>query len=276
MDSSSITSTLAKSSDGSVQITYQIPKEVVGVSKKKVIAEEAKKAELPGFRKGKAPFDLVEKNISEEKLVEETLEHLLPAAFSESIKKYSLAPAIIPKFRVLATPTDSTWQVTAETCEIPPFDLGDYKKAIRGALASEKKELTAHEKEEIVIQTLLSAIRGSVPKMLITAEVERKLASLISKLEKLAISLESYLTSLGKTPEKLRTDYEKEAEEAISLQLILDKIVAANGIKVEDSEVEAAISTAGATEANDKASLFVLVRAVLARRKALDSLVSIV
>ena len=44
--------------------------------------------ETKGFRKGKAPLDVVEQNINPEKLFEEVASHLISHAYGEKIKKH--------------------------------------------------------------------------------------------------------------------------------------------------------------------------------------------
>ena len=47
----------------------------------------AQRVNIPGFRKGKAPRAILEKNIGAETIKHDVLEYLLPNAFSSAIKR---------------------------------------------------------------------------------------------------------------------------------------------------------------------------------------------
>jgi FKBP-type peptidyl-prolyl cis-trans isomerase (trigger factor) len=147
------------------------------------------------------------------------------------------------------------WQIRGTTCELPEVTLGDYKKEIAGALRADSiivpgksddaKPLSAEasraKKEGIVIKTLLSSVKITIPKILIEEEADSRLSSLLSRLEKLGLALESYLASIGKKAEDLRADYATQAREAIALDLILSKVAEAENIKIGEKEIDAAL-----------------------------------
>jgi trigger factor len=45
-----------------------------------------RKADIPGFRKGKAPRAVVERALGKARLLEDALDHLLPQAYEQAIK----------------------------------------------------------------------------------------------------------------------------------------------------------------------------------------------
>jgi trigger factor len=287
-----ITSTLAKETDGSIQITFDIPKGLIEKNEKEALGQLAKEVEVPGYRRGKAPLDKVSSQVSRERLIEKTLGKLLPTAFAGAINEYKLKPAIYPKFELVSTKDGESWQVRAVTCELPTVELGDYKKVVTSAVTSKsiwtpdkgsdkaKEGVTRDEKEQIIIKTLLDIVKVNIPKVLVDEEVNSRLASLLSRIERLGLSLESYLGSIGKTPESLREEYEKEAKNALSLDLILNKVAEDEHIEVKDNEVDKAITAASA---DPKAAVAFqspqqrrIVKAILTRKAALDSLASLV
>src|SRR5258706_424878 len=80
------------------------------------------------------------------------------------------------------------------------------------------------EKEQIVLKTLIDNIKVSIPKLLIDDEVNHRLSDLLARIEKLGLNLDSYLASVGKTPQSLREEYERQVKDGVSLELILNKI----------------------------------------------------
>lgn len=271
---------MAKEANGNVQITFSLPWVLVGKAKKEALEALSKDAEIPGFRKGKAPVDLVEKNIPQNTVIEKALSTLLPKALADSIVEYKIKPAIYPKFELVSAKEGEVWQVRAVTCELPAVELGDYKKIIAGELRSKSitKEPTKEEKEQIVVGALLESVKLDIPHLLIHDEADSRISNLLARIEKLGLSLESYLTSIGKTPETLRQDYEKQAKEAIALDLILNKIAESESIKVKEEDVENMIKAAKA-DPNVKGNIDTpeqrqVIGSILKRRYALDSLIA--
>ncbi|MFC1625434.1 trigger factor [Patescibacteria group bacterium] len=274
-----ITSTIAKQEDGSIQINFVVPFSEIKQAQDKTIAEYAKEAEIPGFRKGKAPVSKVAEKIPQNTLIEKSLAQILPKALSDAIKKHDIKPAIYPRFELISAKENQDWQIRAVTCELPKVELGDYKKIIPGEIraASLKKELSKEEKEQLVIKTLLESTKINIPSVLVEEEVNSRLSSLLSRLEKLGLALEGYLKSLGKTSDQLRDEYEKGAKDAISLDLILNKVVEDQDIQADPKQVEEALKLR--KQANpkeeDREGQKRLVESILRRNSALEKLVNL-
>lgn len=286
-----ITSTLAKSEDGSVEINFNIPFSFVQKAKGEALFEFAKEIEVAGFRKGKAPISKVEEKVSPEKLTERLLAKILPKALSEALSEYKIRPAIYPRFELIKAKENEDWQLRARTCEIPNFELGDYKKGISGlgktkaiwtpgkSEESHSAEASRGEKEREIIKFLLETIHLHLPKILITEEVNARLSNLLERIEKLGLNLESYLASIGKTPEILRKEYETQAESAITIELILEKIAQSEGVKIEEKQIDETLKAASAdpklSEKLNTPEQRRNVAALLRRRASLDSLISL-
>jgi len=82
-----------------------------------------KKTNIPGFRKGKTPRDILERHIGKESLLEEALNSLLPQAYEKAIKEQNIEP--IAKANIEITQTDPV--IFKATVPLPPtIKLGDY------------------------------------------------------------------------------------------------------------------------------------------------------
>jgi len=281
---------VAKESDGTVQITFTVPFAQVKVAQEKVIKEFVKETEIPGFRKGNAPEDKVRESIPANTLLEHTLSHVLPNLLSEALKEHKLNIAIYPKFQVIKAVDNEDWQIRAMTAELPKIVLGDYKKSIldetkTGAIwkpgeEKEKKELEKGQKEQIVIKSLLENVKISIPKIIVDEEVNSRLSNLLQRTEKLGLSLDNYLSSVGKTVESLRAEYEKQADEAIKLDLILNEISMKENITAEEKELTPTIGEIkknnpkmSETEIEQQKRTF---SAMIKKRKTIDYLVSLI
>ena len=100
--------------------------------------------------------------------------------------------------------------------------------------------------------------------------------------EKYQVALEKaekYLASVGKDAERLREEYQKQAENALKLDLALTKIAEEEGVKVTDKEIKDTLKAAQA-DPNFSASTNsdvqkASIRAALAKRAALEQLVAL-
>ena len=281
-----ITSTVAKEENGNIQITFTIPYSQIFQAQEKVVEEYAKETEIPGFRKGNAPVEKVREKIPAAALTEKSLAKILPEALSSAINENKLRPAIYPKFELIKAKENEPWEVRAITCELPLVILPDYAKLIKEQTIilpkeeSHSAEASRDKKEQKVIKVLLDSVKINIPKLLITEEVDARLSSLLQRIEKLGLSLEGYLGSIGKTPGKLREEYELQAKNTITIELILNEVIKEQKIDVSEKEVDEAIKAASAdaklAESLNTPEQRRFIKSVLARRSALDYLVSLV
>ncbi|MFH0913679.1 MAG: trigger factor, partial [Chloroflexota bacterium] len=86
-----------------------------------------KKANIPGFRKGKAPRPVLERYVGRESLLEEALNQLVPEAYEKAVKEQELEPIAQPRFEVTQTEPVVFKAVVPLR---PTVKLGDYR-AIR-------------------------------------------------------------------------------------------------------------------------------------------------
>lgn len=285
-----ITSTVARESDGTVQINFTIPFALIKKAKEDTVAEMAKDIEIPGFRKGKAPLKKAAEKMSENSIIEHALSHILPQALANSINENKIKVAVYPKFELVKANDNEEWQVRGITCELPEVSLNGYKEAITGALRAKNivvpgkdapKELSKDEKEQVVIRALLDTVKLTIPKILIEEEVTSRLSNLLARIEKLGLDFENYLKSIGKTVEGLREDYEVQSKDAIALDLILSQISQEENLTVGEAEVDAALNMSTASTSQqveskeDLESRKRMIKSILLRRQALDHLLAL-
>lgn len=267
---------VAKSPDGSVQINFTIDFDEIEKARNSAIAELSKNVEVPGFRKGMAPLDKAKEKISKEKVLEKTLMSIIPDLLSKAITEEKIKPATYPKIELLKAEEGEPWEVRAVTCELPIFELPDYKALINSLPKPEGQ--TRDQKIEAIIKVLLESVNPTIPAVLIEEEVNARLSNLLARIEKLGLNLDNYLASVGKNAEALRGEYEAEAKRAISLELILNEIAVKENIDVNDEKVEEAIKVTeaehGHEHTHDEQQKNV-VRSILRRSAVIDSLVAL-
>lgn len=278
-------STVARHEDGTIQITFTFAWEEIEKARLAGLIKMGESMQIPGFRKGKAPIEKVQSAVSADSLVQKTLEKLLPQALSEAIAKHNLKLAIMPRFELISAKEGEAWEIRGTTSELPTVELGDYQKAIKDVKPPDiwtpgkdktKAELTTEQKEQIALKGLLDSTKCNISQALIDEEVNSRLSSLLERIEKLGLTLEGYLASVGKTPEGIREEYRKSAKESYTLDLALRKIAQEKEMKADPQGVEKLMSQATDSTNLGKDEQRRIVESILLKKSALEYLTTLV
>ena len=276
-----------KQPDNSLVLMVTVPLARIKSEYQKTLKNFAAKTEIPGFRKGKAPQEKVEKTVGKEKIYQEMIKTFLPRLYQEVIAQEKIHPIVNPKVTLVTAKEDKDWQIKFVTCEVPPVKLGNYKEKIKDALGKgkiwtpenkEEKESSSPEAEKqknltTIINILNKTVKAIIPQILIEEELNQKLAQLIEKTEKMGLSLEQYLTSLGKTSKQIKEEYEKEIKTNWRLELALNKIADQEKITVSQDEIEKMIKKAPSEkERKQLESQRYVLASILRRQKTLEFL----
>jgi len=269
-----------KQKDGTIKLNVILAKEDIEKVRKEVIEEYAKKAKIAGFRPGKAPQSLVEEKIDQEKVREEILKKMLPKAYSQAIQMHNIKPIMNPKIHIEKFEEGKDWEFNALTCELPQIDLGMYKQNVQKITAKSGIIIPGQEQKkpssEEVMKAVVDSVRGQIPGILIEQEADRLLSQLLNDIKKLGLSLDQYLASTNRTPENLRQEYTKRAEEDMRLEFALQKIAETEKIVVEQKEIEEAIQKV--KDEKEKIRLEnnrYMLAAILRQQKTLDFLMGL-
>ena len=109
-----------------VDLHIELPPERFQSEWKEVGNEYRRLANLPGFRKGKAPLAIVEKKYSQD-IEQEVTRKLLDTAVREAINEQKLSPVQSPNVRDIKLEGDRSLRFTATVVVRPPVNLPDYK-----------------------------------------------------------------------------------------------------------------------------------------------------
>ena len=86
-----------------------------------------KRTEVPGFRKGNAPRDVLEKHVGREKLLEDAIKEALPTFCDNVIKEHNLEPIMQPMVKIVQNEPLKYEMIVALK---PLVELGDYKTMV--------------------------------------------------------------------------------------------------------------------------------------------------
>lgn len=110
-----------------VKLSFTIEAEKFDEAMKKVYVKTAKYFTIPGFRKGKAPMQMVEKHYGSEIFYEDTFNELVPEIYDAAIKENNIAAVSRPNIDVTQIGKGQDLIFTAVVQTKPEVKLGKYK-----------------------------------------------------------------------------------------------------------------------------------------------------
>jgi trigger factor len=277
--------------DGTIELTITIPWSEIEKIYNDVVNQTVQNAEISGFRKGKAPRNVVEEKLDKNKTYEAVLKRLIPDVYQKAVEETKIKPIITPKIELSDAIEKKDWVVRAQTCEKPALTIGDYKKAVTELKVAKTKKIWVPGQEtpqnadkdkptkptlDEILKTVYDQISIILPTLLIDHEVNRLLSDLIDQTKKLRLNVEQYLSSTGRTAESIRNEYINQAKRTLSLEFALEEIANRESITVTEDDISHVIKTAKTDE--EKKTLEnqrYYIASVLRRQKTLDFLASI-
>jgi len=137
--------------DTKVQLTLVADAEQLTKIKQRVLRSLASTMKLSGFREGKAPLSLIEKQADPARLQSEFLEQALNHVYAEALRAEKLRPVEEPKVKITKFVPFDTLEAEAEVEVVGAVTLPDYKKI---KLAKEKVTVSAAEIDEVIANLL--------------------------------------------------------------------------------------------------------------------------
>ena len=125
-----------------VKLTFNIEAEKFEEAMKKVYAKTAKYFNIPGFRKGKAPMQLVERQYGSAIFYEDAFNELVPEIYEEAIKDNKVEAVSRPNIDIVQMEKGKELIFTAVVETKPEVELGKYK-----GIEIKKIEYTTSDKD---------------------------------------------------------------------------------------------------------------------------------
>ena len=126
MTSNGVKSSLKKVKDCRVRLLVEVDAGRVEERYQNVLRDYQRKANLPGFREGKAPLDLVEKKFTKE-VEEEVVKSLVPQAYHQCLAAEKVSAVTLPKLSEIHYHRGKHLTFTAEFDRKPEVSLKNYK-----------------------------------------------------------------------------------------------------------------------------------------------------
>ncbi len=109
------------------KLTIEVSAEKVEKAIQSAYQKERKHINIPGFRKGKAPRQLIEKMYGKEVFYNEALDNLLPTAYAEALEECEEEVVSRPKISIEQMESGKALIFTASVALKPEAILGEYK-----------------------------------------------------------------------------------------------------------------------------------------------------
>jgi len=281
--------TVKKFPKSEIEISFIIPWEEIKDTFDEVIKKFGKEIQIKGFRKGKAPKKFVEEGLDKSKIYSQVVQEIIPKYYQKAIELNNLKPIISPKITLTSAEEGKDWEVRIQICEKPKVNLVNFKEELskfnKGAhiwvpgenqTKTEDEEKRKEEKIQAIIKWLLENIKIEISDLMLEEEVNRRLSNLIDQTQKLGLTVEQYLKSTGKTPESIKEEYRKQANDLWRLELILEEISDKENIVVNQKDIEDLIQKASSDEEKKNLqSQRYLLASILRRQKTLDFLINL-
>lgn len=108
-------------------LEVEVDAERVAAALDKAFQKVVKKANVPGFRKGKVPRPIFEARFGVESLYQDAIDILLPEVYSEAVEQTDIFPVDRPEVDIEQFEKGQAFKFKAKVIVKPEVKLGDYK-----------------------------------------------------------------------------------------------------------------------------------------------------
>ena len=212
--------------DWEAEVVGEISLEFLSECRKEALKHLQSHANLPGFRKGQVPEDILIKTFGEMHILEETAEVALGKEYGNIVEESKLRPIARPQISVTKLAPGIPLEFKVRLVLEPEFELPDYKK-----LASEIVEEDTEKKRLKIMEALNKETKLDLPHRFVHAEAHHMMNHFKSDIEKAGITWADYLKRVEKTEEELVKTWGESVSNRAKSELILAKIAEKESLK---------------------------------------------
>jgi FKBP-type peptidyl-prolyl cis-trans isomerase (trigger factor) len=223
-------STINKLKNSEIEIEAELTAELFESFRKKAVLHLSDHADIPGFRKGKVPEDIIVKTMGEMTVLEEMAELAIKDAYPKIIAEHKIDPIGRPEVSITKIAKGNPLSFKLKTAVFPEVKLPDYKSIAKKEMA--KSAVVSVEEKEIE-DTIKEIQKARAPKMETKEgekETEPELPELTDEFVKTLGKFENVADFREKLKENIKLEKEQTEREKIRIA-ILDAIA-------EKTEVE--------------------------------------
>ena len=140
--------------------------------------------------------------------------------------------------------------------EASEFDnLADFKKDIRTKLEESAKARAESEVKNELLKLIIEGVKIEIPKKMVDMKLAEIMQDMEQQLAQQGATVEMYCQQMNMPMEKLMETQRANAERTVRARLVLDSIIAKEGIQVSDEELKEKIDEICAKYSHDKGAV---------------------
>ncbi|NBO17487.1 MAG: hypothetical protein EBV07_01170 [Proteobacteria bacterium] len=241
---------VTKQPNSELKIDATIESEKVAAMYEKIVDQIVSETEIKGFRKGKAPKNVVLEKADVSKIHGEVISALLKEYYPQILKEKSIFPYSSPKVEVKEFEVGKDFIFEATVAVKPETKMPDYEKIIKKLTKESKKEVKEGEEEkelttEQIVDAVLAETKFELSELMINEETDRLLERFISQIRTLNLNVDQLLKAQGKTYEDLLKDHKEIAEKNIKSEFILMEIIKDQKLDATEEEITEFVQNLG-------------------------------
>lgn len=228
----------------------------------------AKNLKTDGFRRGKVPLALAEKMLDKSRLIQATIEKLVPPAYGKAIEAGNFKPLTQPEIEPISLEWESNWVLKASFAQAPNISIKGYKSIVQKAIQeaektwkeqqkntkaatkkgdekqtdsdTEKKKAAQREHTlHAVFSALVTQLKPAIPDLLIRDHTRQELKELEQQLSRVNATIEQFLEQRKQSFQELTQELAAQTLGKLQLEFILREIQSDLKIKVSDADITA-------------------------------------
>ena len=237
-------SPIQKLKDKTFVLNLEIDQKEIQKEHQATLQSIQKTFETKGFRKGKAPLNVVKDSVSPEKIFEEVASHLISHVYSQAIKENNLKPIIQPqiKFKNEHPDLNDSWKIEITSCELPEIELNEKYRGEIKKINDDKEIKDENQRMDKIIKILIDNAKLTLPDILIDSDLQSHLSGLIDQANQAGITVSQYLESQKQTLDSYKENLKKRITEEWTINLSISKIAKDNKIEVSEDEVKTVLT----------------------------------
>lgn len=227
-----------------VEISGDVSAHDLEVAWGRAVKEAVAEAELRGFRKGRAPEEMVIRKAGEDRLLHRAAELALGHAWPIIIEENNIKAIGLPDIQVLKLARGNPLEWKARVGILPEIKLPDYESIAKQMHMQENKtEKDSPEKIKekwrlALLETIAAQSTIDSPAVLKEAEKVKMAQELRAGLEGMGLKWEDYLAHVKKSEQELIEGFDNEADKRARFGLVLREIAKREHIDPSSQEVE--------------------------------------
>ena len=134
--------------------------------------------------------------------------------------------------------------------------FGELTEQVRQSMVASGENEADKAYAESIVEKIVAGAKVEIPAMLADRQVEQRYQTLIRNLAYQGLTIDKYLTEVGKAEEELREEIRPRAEGEVRTDLVLEAVRKAEKIEATDEEIERRVSELAAVSRQKDVSAF--------------------